>query len=128
MGNSVNVPLMIYNAMVKLPNAARNATLPFGVLITWFLMSQEVDWRQLDAVRRIQGAINRRSLQQLEAHLTEGEDDDGDDDAAKGEQDSVSDYLTCLQNEVHALDANINAQFTSVDESLAAILARLGHQ
>ncbi|KAJ8630706.1 hypothetical protein MRB53_024029 [Persea americana] len=45
----------------------------------------EVDWGQLDAVRRIRGAINRRSLQQSEAHLTEGEDDDGDDEAAEGE-------------------------------------------
>ena len=76
---------MIYNVMVKIPSAARNATLPFVVLLTHFLMSKEVDWGQLDAVRRIRGAINRRSLQQSEAHLTEGEDDDGDDEAAEGE-------------------------------------------
>ncbi|KAJ8630335.1 hypothetical protein MRB53_023658 [Persea americana] len=97
-------------------------------LFNGFGTELEVDGRQLDAARRIRGAINRLSLQQLEAHLTEGEDDDGDGDAAEGEQDSVSDCLTRLQNKVHALNANINAWFTSVDESLATILARLGHQ
>ncbi|XXG73691.1 hypothetical protein AAC387_Pa07g2565 [Persea americana] len=100
-----------------------------------FLMSKEVDWHQLDAVRRIHSAINRQSLQQSEAHLTEGEDDDGDNEAAEGEQDSVLDRLTRLENEVHAmneninaLNSNVNARFTYVDESLAAILVRLGHQ
>ncbi|KAJ8634931.1 hypothetical protein MRB53_009198 [Persea americana] len=96
---------------------------------------KEVDWHQLDAIQKISGAINRRSLQQSKAHITEGEDEEDNDEAAEGEQDSVSDCLTRLKNEVHALsdninylNANITARFTFVDESLAAILAHLGHQ
>ncbi|KAJ8644873.1 hypothetical protein MRB53_006621 [Persea americana] len=82
-----------------------------------------------------EGAINRCSLQQSEANITEEEDEEDDDEAVEGEQHSVSDRLTRLENEVHALNDNINslnanitALFTFVDESLAAILARSGHQ
>eukprot|EP00268_Persea_americana_P032039 TRINITY_DN31357_c0_g1_i1.p2 TRINITY_DN31357_c0_g1~~TRINITY_DN31357_c0_g1_i1.p2 ORF type:complete len:113 (+),score=22.99 TRINITY_DN31357_c0_g1_i1:281-619(+) len=85
--------------------------------------------------QKIRGAINRRSLQQSEAHIIEEEDEEDEDEAAEGEQDNVSNRLTRLENEVHALNDNINslntnitARFTFMDESLAAILARLGHQ
>ena len=49
-GNLVNVPIMIYKVKVKIPSTTRNATLPFGVLLNQFLLSKEVDWRQLDAI------------------------------------------------------------------------------
>ena len=41
-GKRINVPLVIVNGMLRMLNAAKNATLPYGVLITQFFMYKGV--------------------------------------------------------------------------------------
>lgn len=85
--------------MLKIPRALKNDTLPFGVPITHFLLSKKITWKPHNEMRRLRGPINRRSLQQSSAHIDGGVNDNDSDEDAKGEQDSVSERLTHLEEE-----------------------------
>lgn len=71
--------------MLKILGALKNATLPFEVPITRFLLSKKNTQKPHDEMRRLRG-----SLQQSSAHIDgRGNDDDSDKDV-EGEQEGVS--------------------------------------
>lgn len=62
-GKSINVPLVIVNGMLRMLNAAKNATLPYGVLITQFLMYKGVIRKTNEETMGIQNPINNMTLE-----------------------------------------------------------------
>ena len=138
---SVNIPQVILNAMIKTLTAKKNSILPFGVLITDFLTFKEVPKRSSDLTQKIRNPINTWTLTLSTSHVQQ--DVEAHEDAPvqaapiQGEHQGPPrvDPVATLTAEVQGLRAHmdehfdgINGRFYRIDETLVAILSRLGHQ
>ena len=56
--------------------AAKNATLPFGVLITRFFMWNGISRTSNDVTKRIRNPIKKQTLEQYVAHVYEDDEDE----------------------------------------------------
>ena len=102
----------------------------------------------MDVTKRIRDPINKRTLEQSDAHVQDYKDDEDEEeeanqgDQAQGEQPIFDAQFARLEEQMQTLHANIDARFNVVDgslnafdgcfnlidEALVAILARLKNQ
>ncbi|XXG80317.1 hypothetical protein AAC387_Pa09g1223 [Persea americana] len=120
----INVPLVILHVMMRLLTAAKNATLPFGVLITQFFMWKGITRTSNDVTKRIRNPINKRTLEQSDAHVYEDDEDEDEEvvpgEQPQGEQPPTDARFVRLDEQMQLLNANIDARFNSVDGRLNA--------
>ena len=145
-GKRVNIPQVILNAMIKTLSAKKNSILPFGVLITDFLSFKEVPKRSSDLTQKIRNPINSRTLALSTAHVQQDyeapEEAPAPVEPVQGEQQGPPNQVAQLAAEVQGLRAHMDerfdgkngrmdgfdGRFNRIDETLAAILSRLGNQ
>ncbi|XXG54421.1 hypothetical protein AAC387_Pa03g2304 [Persea americana] len=72
MRNLVNVPVVIYNVMVKIPSAARNASLRklTGVNLVWFERLEELSITALCNIRKL--TLQQRKMKRMKMKLLRG--------------------------------------------------------
>lgn len=148
-GKTVNIPQVIFNALLKMLSAKKNSILPFAVFITEFLIWKQVPRRNNEPSQKLRNPINSRTLAQSSAHIPGAVQGAGVHEEAvapeaqvQGEPQQNLDRIALLTEQMQAMNANMNARFAtidgrldvfdmrfnSVDEGIARILARIQPQ
>ena len=82
-GKQVNIPQVIMNVLIRTMTAKKNSILPYGVLITEFLLWKEVPKKSNEVIQKIQNPINACTLAQSTAHIPPApQGDEGPEDEA----------------------------------------------
>lgn len=131
-GRRVNIPQIILNAIVRTLSAKKNSILPFGVLISEFLAHKGVPKKSSDVLQKIRNPINSRTLTLSTSHVQHAQGDEAPGEApapaapVQGEQQGPPNQVAQLAADVQGLRVHMDERFNRIDETLAAILARLG--
>ena len=144
------------NVLIQTMTTKKNSIIPYGVLITEFLLWKKAPKKSNEVIQKIQNPINARTLAQSTTHIPHApqgnevpEDEAAPATQVQGEQQGPVDRIDQLVAQMQGLTVHIDARFDAmdgrlngfderlngfdgcfnlIDEALVAILSRLGNQ
>lgn len=81
-GQPIDLPLAIFKRMLKALQEAKNASLPYGILVARILFSHGIVAEPFDDLLHGKGRITYRTLEMSSSHVLSDDSEDEEDETA----------------------------------------------